>query len=291
MTSVTTVSGGVDSGDSPAADRAANARAIHNHVLVLDSHVDVLLPSTPRRYYLPDGDSRASLEKLIKGGVDALVLSVAVGPGPDTEAGDAAAREEADERLAAIRGLVAESGGRAAFATTAGEVERLRDEGRIAVILGFLNARALGKDIGAFDHFYQAGVRIAALTHAGNNAFTDSSRPFDGPTELHGGLSALGREAVRRFNDLGVLVDVSQLSSAALAQTLELTRAPVVASHSNVRALADNPRNLSARCDQGYRGRRAAHAVHDVSPPARARRIRGRAGVTRPLRATAGGGY
>lgn len=221
------------------------SRAVHDSVLVLDSHADVLLPSTPRNYYLPDGGSRVSLDRLIAGGVDAVVLSVAVGSGPETPEGDAAARAEADEKLAAIQAFVAGSGGRAELARSAADVERLHRAGKTAVILGFLNARSLGDDLAAFDRYRAAGVLVAGLNHAGHNRFSDSSRPGDGPQERHMGLSRLGRAAVRRFNDLGVLIDVSQLSSAALRQTLELTRAPVVASHSNARALADNSRSLS----------------------------------------------
>lgn len=224
----------------------AGSRAIHDGVLVLDSHTDVLLPQTPKRYYAPDGGSRVSLAQLQEGGVDAVVLAVAVGSGPETPEGDAAARKEADEKLVAIARFIADSGGAVEKALTADDVQRIHDQGKIAVLLGFQNARILGTDLKAFDEYYAAGVRIAALNHAGHNAFSDSSRPVDqGQVERHHGLSALGKEAVRRFNDLGVLIDVSQLSDAALEQTLELSRVPVVASHSDARALVDNTRNLS----------------------------------------------
>lgn len=224
---------------------AANARAIHDKVLVLDSHADVLLPQTPKRYEAPDGGSRTSLTQLTEGGVDAVVLAIAVGPGPETPEGDAAARQEADAKLAAVGAFIQASQGRVALARSADEVERLHREGRIAVVLGFQNARILGTDLQAFDKYHAAGVRVAALNHAGHNAFSDSSRPTGAEVERHHGLSELGKSAVRRFNDLGVLIDVSQLSTAALLQTLQLTRAPVVATHSDVRALVDNTRNLS----------------------------------------------
>ncbi|MFT4255412.1 MAG: dipeptidase [Pseudoxanthomonas sp.] len=227
-------------------EAVADARAVHDAVLVLDSHADVLLPETPKRYYAPDGGSRVSLEQLTEGGVDAVVLAIAVGPGPETPEGDAAARKEADDKLAAIRKFIAGSDGKAEQALSADDVERIHKEGRIAVLLGFQNARILGTDLTAFDKYYEAGVRVAALNHAGHNAFSDSSRPSDpNEVERHKGLSELGRQAVQRFNDLGVLIDVSQLSTAALLQTLELTRAPVVATHSDARALLDNTRNLS----------------------------------------------
>ncbi|CUS43871.1 Putative dipeptidase, pyoverdin biosynthesis PvdM [hydrothermal vent metagenome] len=236
--------GNAQSADS---DKAVGDRAvgIHRRVLTLDSHADVLLPSTPKRYFLPDGGSRADLKRLIAGGVDAVVLAVAVGPGPRDAAGVAAARKEADAKLAWIKAFVADNPGRVGLALDAGEVERLHRAGKVAVIIGFQNARSIGSDLSQFDAFYKAGVRVFAFNHAGHNAFADSSRPWNEPESVNGGLSPLGRQGVKRLNDLGALIDVSQLSTAALLQTLELTRAPVVATHSSARGLIDSTRNLS----------------------------------------------
>lgn len=227
----------------PALD--ARAKAIHDRILVLDSHVDVLLPETPQRYSDRDGQSQASLQKLRDGGVDALVLAIAVGPGERDAKGVAEARAEADAKLAAIRAFVESNGDAVAFASSTGEIVENRQRGKISVIPGFLNARSIGRDLGAIDAFYDAGVRVFGLTHAGHNDFADSSRPSGGPETEHGGLSALGRQAVQKLNDLGVIVDVSQLTPAGVLQVLEITRAPVIASHSGVRALVENTRNLS----------------------------------------------
>ncbi|MET0338060.1 MAG: membrane dipeptidase, partial [Caulobacter sp.] len=197
------------------AAQAPSATAIgaaHERVLVLDSHVDVLLPTTNARYYAKDGSSFTSLEKLKTGGVDALVYAVAVSTGPRTAQGYSAAKAEADAKLAAIQALPAQSGGRLQIARTAEDVRRIVGDGKIAVLIGFLNAYSLGEDLAAFDPYFAGGVRIAGLTHAGNNAFADSSRPQAGAGAEHGGLSALGKASVKRFNDLGVLIDVSQLT-------------------------------------------------------------------------------
>lgn len=243
--------------------KPADAGAIHNAVLALDSHADVLLPSTSKRYYAPDGGSRVSLEKLKAGGVDALVLSVAVGPGPRDTAGVAAARAEADAKLAKIKSFVADNAASVGLALTAGDVERLHGEGKIAVLIGFQNARSIGKDVSQLDVFYGEGARVFALNHAGHNDFSDSSRPGDAPASEYGGLSPLGKLAVARLNDLGALIDVSQLSSDALTQTLQLTRAPVAATHSNARALLDNTRSLS---DQELDAIKANGGVVQVTP-------------------------
>lgn len=232
-------------GSNPA-PTAVEIEEVHRNALVLDGHADVLIESTPRRYYLPDGTSRVSLDRLQAGGVDAVVLALAVGPGDTDAAGVAAARAEINAKLAEVQARVAASNGKLVIARTADEVARAERDGKTAVILSFQNARALGDDLGAIDSLYEEGVRVFAFNHAGHNRWSDSSRPSSGePVALHGGLSSVGREAVGRLNRKGVLIDVSQLSSDALLQTLELSRVPVVATHSNARGLREHTRSLS----------------------------------------------
>ncbi len=235
-----------DVGSSP------SAADIHESSLVLDAHADIVIPSTSRAYMSADGTSKVDPAKMRAGGVDAVVMSVAVGPGPRTIEGDAAARAEADEKIAAVHTLVAESQGQVVIATTSSEIIAAHEAGKSALILGFQNARSLQGNISAIDEFYAEGVRIFGLNHLGHNAFSDSSRPeFSGETdafevtEEHGGLSALGVAAVERIGALGALVDVSQLSKAATLQVLELTRTPIIASHSNAKTVSDVTRNLS----------------------------------------------
>lgn len=107
------------------APQSSPAAQVHARALVLDGHADVLLPSTPRRYYLADGGSRVDLTRLKAGGVDAVVLSVAVGPGPRDAAGVAAARKEADTKLALIKKLAADDPAAAGIALSPDDVERL----------------------------------------------------------------------------------------------------------------------------------------------------------------------
>ena len=244
LTSVETQAGGAGSNPS-AAD-------IHESSLVLDAHADIVIPSTSRAYMSADGTSKVDPAKIRAGGVDAVVMSVAVGPGPRTMEGDAAARAEADEKIAAVHTLVEESQGQVVIATTSSEIVAAHEAGKSALILGFQNARSLQGNVSAIDEFYAEGVRIFGLNHLGHNAFSDSSRPeFSGETgafevtEEHGGLSSLGVAAVERINALGALVDVSQLSKAATLQVLELTRTPIIASHSNAKTVSDVTRNLS----------------------------------------------
>jgi len=227
------------------AELDARARALNQKQLNLDAHADVLIPSTPERYWGPGHTSRTDVAKLTSGSMDVIALAIAVGPGPRTPQGVAEARKEADTRLETIRAFVKDNPGRVELALTAADVERIFEQGRIAVIQSFLNARSLGKDLNGFDEFYKAGVRVFGLTHAGNNDFADSSRPQNGEGQEHHGLSPLGKQAIGRLNQLGAIIDVSQLTPQGVFQVLELTKAPVVATHSDVRALVDNTRNLS----------------------------------------------
>lgn len=222
-----------------AAQAQAQVAEIHRRILTLDSHVDVLLPSpVPTK-------PQASLAQLRAGGVDAVALAVFANSGPRTPEGYAAGRKEALAKLAAIKAFAADNPKDVEIAHTAADVRRIVGSGKEAVLISFLNAYWLNGDVGEFNHLYAEGVRIAGLVHAGNNAFADSSRPQKGLGEENGGLSALGKTAVQRMNDLGILIDVSQLTTKGLYQTLELSRVPVVATHSDVRALVDNSRNLS----------------------------------------------
>jgi membrane dipeptidase len=220
-------------------------RAAHSAARPLDAHADILMPTTPGIYRTADGESQLTVGKLVAGGMATVTLALQSPTGPLTPEGVAVARAEVDAKLAHLRALEREEGARLGIARSAADVDRLHAAGKIAILVGFQNAYALGTDVALVDRYADEGVRVFAFNHAGNNAFADSSRPAIPGDEPNNGLSALGREAVRRLNDRGVVIDVSQLTPRALMQTLELSRAPVIASHSAVRALIDETRNLS----------------------------------------------
>jgi membrane dipeptidase len=223
----------------------AKAREINDRVLKVDPHVDVLLPSTPERYFLPGHKDRADAEKLERGKMSAVAFALAVGSGERTPEGIREARAEIDEKLATIRKFVADNSGKVEAAMSSADIARIHAAGKVAILTSFLNARSIGKNIDAIDELHKNGVRIFGFSHAGNNDFADSSRPIGEPKEEHHGLSALGKQAVKKLNRLGVILDVSQLTPAGVLQTTQLSKAPVIASHSAVRALVDRTRNLS----------------------------------------------
>jgi microsomal dipeptidase-like Zn-dependent dipeptidase len=186
----------------------------------------------------------------------------------------AAARREVVLRDAAIHAIADRNPKRAAFARTPADVRRIVASGKVAVVESLLNAWPLGHDLDALDRWQARGVSILGFVHAGHNQFADSSRPalqLGDRVSEHGGLSPLGRAAVKRLNDLGVLIDVSQLSDAAFDQVLALSRAPVIASHSDVRALVDTSRNLTDAQLGALKAKSGVIAINAFSAYLRAR--------------------
>ena len=247
-----------------------SAQEVHQRALVLDAHADIEILGKESRYVGADGRSQVAPDKMRAGGVDAVVMAIAVGPGPRDAKGYAESRVKADEELAAVTTLAEDPSNNLVLARSAEELISAHRSGKGALILGFQNARILGADVSVLDSFFDAGVRVFALTHMGHNNFADSSRPIyigeqgaHEPVEEHGGLSELGRSAIKRINELGGIIDVSQLSKAATLQVLNLSNAPVIASHSNVQKLSDVSRNLT---DQEIDGIGAGGGVIHVAP-------------------------
>ena len=228
------------------------AKAIHASALTLDAHADIEIPGKPSSYVGSDGLSKVAPQKMRTGGLDAVVMAIAVGPLPRNAEGYAAAKAIAQTKLEAVKALANDKTNNSTITLNSDELITAHNEGKSALVLGFQNALILGTELDGINTLFNSGVRVFALTHMGHNNFADSSRTlFDGdtgtrePDAEHGGLSALGKAAVERINSLGGIMDISQLSTQAALQVIELSISPVIASHSNVRALTSVSRNLS----------------------------------------------
>ena len=230
----------------------SDAQSIHRDAITIDAHADIELPGQLSSYVGSDGLSKVSPEKMRSGGLDAVVMSIAVGPKPRTAEGYAEARRIAETELAAVQTLLADSADNIVLATDPRALRDAHAQDQLALILGMQNALILGSDAAYLDELYGAGVRVFALTHMGHNDYADSSRPLFNaatgsrePDAEHGGLSDLGVAAIQRINTLGGIVDIAQLSRQAALQAMEVSTSPVIASHSNVQALTAVSRNLS----------------------------------------------
>ncbi|MGB6230334.1 MAG: membrane dipeptidase [Litorimonas sp.] len=219
--------------------------ALHSRLLTLDTHIDI--PLTYMIEIDPAGptDLQVDQPKLEAGRLDSGFWIVYIPQGELTPEGYETALGIAETRMSAIERLTAE---REDFelAVTAADVRRIVADGKFAVLVGMENAFPLAEDPASVADWAARGVRYVGLTHFGHNQFGDSSNPNlardDGPR--HGGLSELGRELVRELNDHGVMVDVSHTGKQTMMQAAELSRTPVIASHSGVKAVADSRRNL-----------------------------------------------
>lgn len=234
--------------NSPAEEAMVRrARKIHLAALTVDSHTD-----TPLRLMRPGFDfsqrhdplesrSKVDLPRMKEGGLDGIYFAVFVGQGDRTPEGNAQARAEALAILDTVDALLARYPEELELATKASDLERIAGKGRRAIYLGMENGYPIGQDLDMLDVYYQRGIRYTTMVHSRTNDICDSSTD----SAEYDGLSPFGEQVVGRMNELGMMIDLSHASDATVEDVLELSRAPVIASHSCARALCDNPRNLS----------------------------------------------
>jgi membrane dipeptidase len=224
------------SGADAIADRA---RQIHFSSLVIDTHDD-----TTQRMLSPDfdlgarhPDGHVDIPRMRDGGLDALFLSIWV----DGRTQGPAAVQKALDQIDAVREAVRTHPDDLVLARTADEVRRAHAEKRIAVLMGVEGGHMIGNDLRMVRVLGALGVRYLTLSHFYNDEWADSST--DKP--VHNGLTDFGKDVVRELNRQGILVDISHVSDKTFADALEVSRAPLIASHSSVRAISDHVRNMS----------------------------------------------
>ena len=225
------------------------ARAIHDEVLTLDTHVDI-----PFNYATEEVDPgkraefQVDLPKMEEGGLDAAFFIVYVGQTARTEANYEKAKADAMTKFDAIHRMTETMyPDRIELAHSADDVVRIHESGNLVAAIGIENGYVIGKDLSLLAKYHELGARYITLAHGGHNDIADSSTPQKGlgdAEEEHGGLSAFGREVVAEMNRVGIMVDVSHISKKSMLQAVEASKAPVIGSHSSTRALADVPRNM-----------------------------------------------
>ena len=226
----------------------ADVANVHAAALTLDTHVDIDLDFATEAIDPLDADIQVNLEKMRDGGLDAAFFVVYVGQTERTPENYARAQADAMTKFEAIHRMTSTLyPDRIGLAYRAADVERLVAGGKLAAAIGVENGYALGTDLTLIDRYYELGARYLGLVHNGHNDLADSAtpRPGLGDSESeHGGVSELGAAAIRRMNELGIRVDISHGSRQTALDAMALSQAPVIASHSSVRALGDHVRNL-----------------------------------------------
>jgi membrane dipeptidase len=234
------------SAQEPDAALVATARAIHERVIALDTHNDINPRDfTRERNYTQRLETQVNLPKMKEGGLDASFFIVYVGQGPLTAEGYERAYKQAIEKFEAIYRLTEEiAPDQIGLALTAADVRRIAASGRKVALIGVENAYPIGTDLSRIKEFHDRGGRYMSLAHNGHSQFADSNTGERDGKWLHNGLSEAGRQAIIEMNRWGIMVDVSHPSKQANLQAMALSRAPVIASHSAARSLADHSRNL-----------------------------------------------
>jgi membrane dipeptidase len=233
-----------------ASDLETRAQRLQASAIVVDTHVDA--PYTLEKKWADIGQKGATphfdIPRAREGGLTAPFFSVYV-PASYAESGGAA-RETLD-LIDMVQRIVRDHAKDLTQAASVAEIRQAKREHRIAVLMGIEGGHAIEDSLGALREFYRLGVRYMTLTHVNTNHWADSSGKFYLPDfdpaeyRLHDGLNDFGRAVVREMNRIGMMVDVSHVSDDTIDDVLEVSRAPVFASHSSCRALCDIPRNLT----------------------------------------------
>jgi membrane dipeptidase len=222
------------------------ALGIHERVITLDTHADINTSNfTPDNNYTSDLDTQVNLPKMVQGGLDVAWFIVYTGQSTLDSEGYAAAYANAIDKFDAIHRLAEEiAPDQIEIAYNSDDVRRITADGKKVAMIGIENAYPVGLDMSNIKDFQDRGGRYMSLAHNGHSQFSDSNTGERDQVWLHDGLSEMGREAIAEMNRWGIMIDVSHPSKEAIMQMLDLTRAPLIASHSSARALSEHSRNL-----------------------------------------------
>jgi membrane dipeptidase len=217
---------------------AEKAKKIHFSSIVLDTHIDVT-PKLQRDWKFTEEhkDGAVDLPRMKKGGLSGLFFSIYMS---GTVTGPKAVFDSI-ERIAAVHKLAADMPDKVMLCTTAADVKRAHKEGKVAALMGMEGGHMINNSLPTLRMYAALGVRYLTLTHSVNTDWGDSSTD----TPKHNGLTDFGKDVVRELNKLGVMVDISHVSDKTFYDALEVSRAPMIASHSSCRALSDHPRNMT----------------------------------------------
>jgi membrane dipeptidase len=221
-------------------------RALHERLICLDTHLD-----TPANLARPGWDimqrhaygedfTQVDYPRMVEGGLDGGFFAIYTAQAPVTPEGMMAMRDAAFFRAAEIREMVAAHPGQFELAFVAEDAARIAAAGKRIVYQSIENSGILGNDITLLRSFYKLGVRMAGPIHFKNNQLGDSATDV----KQWGGLSPLGKDFVRECNDLGIIPDASHSSDDVFDQMMDISRSPIILSHSGCRAVHNHPRNI-----------------------------------------------
>lgn len=232
--------------EKPANDLLSRAKEIHKRVMTLDTHVDINVSNfTDSINYTQKLTNQVNLPNMDEGGLDVAFFIVYTGQGDLTEEGYDAAYKNAMSKFKAIHKLTQQiAPERIGLAKTSKQAREIYASGKKVAMIGVENAYPLGTDIRRVKQFRDLGATYMSLSHNGHSQFCDSNTGEEDNIWLHNGVSDLGKEVIKEMNKWGIMIDVSHPSKQAMKDMIELSKAPIIASHSSARALCNHSRNL-----------------------------------------------
>src|SRR3954464_11601945 len=224
---------------------AARAARIHKEAIVVDTHIDTTMMLGREgwdfmvRHEAKKGEdsNHVDLPRIKEGGLDAAFFSIYM---PGTITGPEAVKRSLI-LIDHVRSLAEQHPDQIVLATTAAEVRAAHKAGKIAALMGMEGGHMIDDNLSVLRDYHRLGVRYMTLTHSVNTNFADSS----GDQPAHNGLTDFGKDVVREMNRLGMMVDISHVADKTFWDALEVSKAPLVASHSSCRALSGHPRNMT----------------------------------------------
>jgi len=218
---------------------------IHKSIMTVDTHCDT--PMRMARHFFDLGkrhdDGCVDFIRMKEGGLNAEFFGVFTSQGPRTAEEYEKVNQKAFAILDSIHVNIERNKNISGLALSPDDARRLWKEGKVAAFIGVENGYPIGTDLSKVEDFYKRGVRYMTLCHSFNNDICDSSTDPAGPE--HNGLSQFGISVVQEMNRLGMMVDVSHMSDKSFYDVLQVTKAPIIASHSSCRALCESPRNFT----------------------------------------------
>ena len=225
------------------------ALSIHKKVLTLDTHADTPLRMIEPGFSMSDRHdpnetgSKVDYPRMIEGGLDAIFFAAFVAQDIRNDKGNFRAKNLCVQMIDSILSSIQQNSDVVGLALNPEDAYSLEKEGKRAIYIGIENGYPIGEDLSNIETYYKKGVRYITLVHSSNNDLADSATDPAGPE--HNGISEFGSKVVKEMNRLGIMVDVSHGSDAVFYDAIKISKAPIIATHSNARSVTNHKRNMT----------------------------------------------
>ena len=236
-------------GNETESELIERALSIHKKVLTLDTHADTPLRMIEPGFRMSDRHdpnetgSKVDYPRMIEGGLDAIFFAAFVAQDIRNDKGNFRAKNLCVQMIDSILSSIKQNSDVVGLALNPEDAYSLEKQGKRAIYIGIENGYPIGGDLSNIETFYKKGVRYITLVHSSNNDLADSATDPAGPE--HNGISEFGSKVVKEMNRLGIMVDVSHGSDAVFYDAIKISKAPIIATHSNARSVTNHKRNMT----------------------------------------------